>query len=274
MNRIVPFDPTYTIIKKLEKNAFLLLIISATIIAVNWLLLKYYDNATIEKITEFIEVGKVTSYVSMVGYLLSTQIARILFQAVEKKKRNDLIDNSFGTNYCDENTIGYYNNEELNNGIKKLALNSYESSFHTENTLKRMIYKNLLIIIVLSIPFLLSIFSKGGADIVRLLFEISIPLIMIFQFVVLIIYYLNVLEINERFKIELTNIGEREINDKDIPKLLIPVMEYYSIKSWANTNLDSKIFLKYNETISENWQKRKETLKQITTRQSSRLPHK
>jgi len=261
MNRIVPFDPTYAIIRKLEKSAFVLLIISASIIALSWISLKYIDKIALEKFTIFLDAGKVISYVTMVGYLLITLIARILFQSVEKKKRNDLIDNSFGTNYCDENTIGYYNNEEINNGIKKLALNSYESSFHTENTLKRMIYKNLLILILLSIPFLLSIFSKGGVDIVRLLFEISIPLIMISQFVILIIYYLNVLEINERFKIELTNIGEREVNDRDIPKLLIPVMEYYNIKSWANTNLDSKVFLKYNETVSENWQRRKETLK-------------
>jgi hypothetical protein len=102
---------------------------------------------------------------------------------------------------------------------------------------------------------------RGHYNIVRLLFEISIPLIMISKFVVLIVYYLNVTEINERFKIELTNIGSKEINDNDIPKLLIPIMEYYNIKSWANTNLDFKIFKKQNETISENWKNRKATLK-------------
>ena len=34
-------------------------------------------------------------------------------------------------------------------------------------------------------------------------------------------------------------------------------MEYYSIKSWANTNLDSKIFEKYNDKISDKWKQRK-----------------
>jgi hypothetical protein len=81
----------------------------------------------------------------------------------------------------------------------------------------------------------------------------------------MLIYYLNVLEINERFKIELTNIGDKEMGQDDIAKLLIPVMEYYNIKAWANINLDSKIFLKYNETISEKWTKRKDNLKRITT---------
>ncbi|MPQ49277.1 hypothetical protein GCQ56_19935 [Marinifilum sp. N1E240] len=259
MTRIVPFDPTYEVIRKIEKAAFALLIVSASIIAINWSLTKYLDASILNNYLGLLDVGKTISYVSMVGYILMSLLARILFQSVEKKKRNDLIDNSFGTTYCDENSTGYYNNEEINNGIKKLALNSYESSFHTENTLKRMIYKNLIILVVLSVPFLLSIFSVSGSNIVRLLFEISIPLIMISQFIVLIIYYLYVLSINERFKIELTNIGSREIVESDIPKLLIPIMEYYNTKSWANTNLDSKIFNKYNASVSQNWERRKAT---------------
>ena len=259
MNRIVPFDPSYALIKKLERAAFISLGASSFIIALNWGLLKYCNEITLARLAGVLDVGKVISYILMVGYIGITLLARILFQSVEKQKRNDLIDNSFGTSYCEEVTVGYYNNEEINTGLKKLAINSYESSFHTENTLKRMIYKNSIILILLSIPFFLSIFSTGGEDIVRLLFEISIPLIMISHFMILIIYYFNVSVINERFKIELINIGRREINDNDIPKLLVPIFEYYNTKSWANTNLDSKIFLKYNEAISENWNRRKAT---------------
>ena len=124
-----------------------------------------------------------------------------------------------------------------------------------------MLYKNLIILVILSIPFFLSIFSKGGSDIVRLLFEITIPLTLISEFVVLFVYFLNVTSINERFKIEFTNLENEKISETDIPKLLIPVMEYYSIKSWANTNLDSKIFMSNNEIVSKKWSERKEKLK-------------
>ncbi|OOG69966.1 hypothetical protein [Flavobacterium sp. A45] len=257
MTRFVPFDTTYDQIRKLEKSSFILLLVSAFLIMINWVLPKFFDNEINSKYDDVKEIAKVISYVSMVCYLIINLISRILFHNVEKRKRNDLIDNSFGTNYSDENTVGYYNNEETQNGIKKLTLNSYESSFHTENTLKLMLYKNLIILIVLSVPFLLSIFSKNGSDIVRLLFEISIPLTLISEFIVMLIYYLNVSEINERFKIELTNLGNKSINENDIPKLLIPIMEYYSIKAWANTNLDSAIFNKNNTKISEKWKARK-----------------
>lgn len=260
MTRFVPFDTNYDQIRKYEKSAFVLLLLSSLLILVNWYVTKFFNDEINKQYNECKEFSKVISYVSMVGYLIINLISKILFHKIEKRKRNDLIDNSFGTNYSDENTIGYYNNNETENGIKKLALNSYESSFHTENTLKLMLYKNLVILVLLSIPFLLSIFSKGGSDIVRLLFEISIPLTLISEFVIMLIYFLNVSEINERFKIELTNIGKRSIIDKDIPKLLIPVMEYYSMKAWANTNLDSKIFNKNNERVSVKWKSRKEKL--------------
>src|SRR5690625_6190121 len=144
----------------------------------------------------------------MNGYLIIKLVAKILFHNVEKLKRNDLIDNAFGTNYSDENTTEYYNNDETEYGIKKLALNSYESSFHTENTLKLMLYKNLIILVLLSIPFLLSIFSKFGSDIVIILFELSIPLTLLTDFVILFVYFQNVTSINERFKIEFTNRSE------------------------------------------------------------------
>jgi len=258
MTRIVPYDTKYDQIRNLEKIAFVLLLVSAFLILVNWFILQYLSVEVNENYNNLKDLAQVISYVSMVGYLIIKLVAKIIFHNVERLKRNDLIDNSFGTNYSDDNTENYYNNEEVENGIKKLALNTYESSFHTENTLKLMTNKNLKILIVISIPFLLSIFSEGGSDFVRLLFEISIPFILLSEFVILIVYRLNVYAINERFKVEFTNIGNSDLKEDDIPKLLIPVMEYYSIKAWANTNLDSKIFNANNEKVSKYWEIRKE----------------
>lgn len=261
MTRNVPFDTKYDQIRKLERSAFILLVFSAVLILGNWILEKFFDQTINDNYTKLKDVAKVISYVSMVGYLIINLVTRILFHNVERLKRNDLIDNAFGTTYSDDNTLGYYNNDETENGLKKLALNSYESAFHTENTLKFMLYKNLIVLVVLSVPFLLSIFSKGGSDVVRLLFEISIPLTLLSEFIILFVYFLNVSAINERFKIEFTNLEGDKLEDSEIPKLLIPVMEYYSIKAWANTNLDSKIFNDNNEKVSKKWKKRKEKLK-------------
>ncbi len=183
MARNVPFDSKYDLIRRLEKSAFYLLIVSAILILANWTISKFFNPTINTEYEHAKDLAKVVSYVSMICYLIIKLVAKILFHNVEKLKRNDLIDNAFGTNYSDANTTEYYNNDDSEYGIKKLALNSYESSFHTENTLKLMLYKNLIILAVISIPFFLSIFSKCGSDIVRMLFEISIPLTLISEFI-------------------------------------------------------------------------------------------
>lgn len=266
MTRLVPFETKYDQVRNLDKGGFWLLIATAILIASIWALEKFFNAETNSKCTNAKEIAKVVSYVTMLGYLIISLISKILFHVAEKQKRNDLIDNSFGTKYSDENTEGYYNNNEIEDGLAKFALNAYESSFHTEHTLKKMVNKDLIILVLVSIPFFLSIFSKGGSDIVRLLFEISIPITLLSQFVVLLIYYFNVITINERFKIEFTNIQTSNLSANDFPKVLIPVMEYFAIKSWANTNLDSKIFKRHNSKISDNWKRRKDTFVKVTTR--------
>jgi len=261
MNKIVPFKSNYKTIRKIETTAFYFLLSAAVIIGILWLAPKLNLNTSIKSfLFPFKEFVKSLSYVSMIGYLGLSIIAKILFKDAEKNKRDDLIDNSFGTSYSNENSSGYYNNEEMPFGIKKLALNSYESSFHTENTLKRMLYKMSLKVLLFAIPFSLSIFTSGGENIVRLLFEISIPIILLLQLITTIVFFNSIKNLNERFKIELINIGKSTLEIKDYSKLLIPVMEYYNIKSWANINLDEKIFEKHNTEISEKWLNRKGNL--------------
>ncbi len=261
MNKIVPFKSNYENVRKFENVAYYLLVFSALIVGVLWLLpqLKFLDP-NLSFFTTFKTFAKPFSYASMIGYLLLSMIGKFLFKAAEKTKRDDLIDNSFGTKYSDENSQGYYSNEDIPIGVKKLAVNTYESCFHTENTLKKMLFKSSIKVLLLSIPFLLSIFTEGGDNIMRLLFEISIPIIMISQFATTIGYYNSVKELNERFKIELINIGKDNLEFKDYSKLLIPTFEYYNTKSWASVNLDKNIFEKHNDVISSKWLERKENL--------------
>ncbi len=262
MSRNVPFDNNYTTIRKFEKAAFYCLLFSAITIIYLWLILKIEPLISFKISLEITnDLVKVLSYVSMIGYIGLSSVAKYLFYSAEKVKRGDLIDNSFGTSYSDCNSEGYYNNDDLPYGVKKLAVNTYESSFHTEQTLRKMLFMYAMKMLIFSLPFLISIFSIGGNDIVRLLFEISIPLIMLSQFFIIIVYYIGIKSVNECFKIELININNKTIDIKDNAKLLKPVLDYYNIKSWASTNLDSKIFDNHKDQISELWQKRKEKLK-------------
>jgi len=260
MIRNVPFETSYNYIRKVEKAAFICLVVSAILTIVNWILPTHINWMNDNLLDYFKDKLKAINYLSMVVYLLTNIFIKIAFNLVEKRKRDDLIDNSFNTNFSDENTVGYYNNKEINPGIMKLALNSFESSFHTENTLKFMLFNKFYKLMTFGLLFVFSSFSTDGSTTIRLLFEISIPLVLLNDVIVIGYYYFNVININKVFTIQFTNQGSKELTQQDIGKLLMPTIDYYSIKAWANTNLDSKIFQNHNEEFSKKWKTRKERI--------------
>lgn len=262
MNKKIPFNTRYSTIRKFEITAYYFLIASAIIVTIVWLepQLNFTDEFR-RDISPYVEILQTLIYAIMIGYWLLTLIAKFLFKEAEKYKRDDLIDNSFGSKYSNDNTEGYYNNEDSQYGMKRLALNTYESSFHTENTLSKMLYRLSIKVLIISVPFVISIFSQDGSGVVRLLFKISIPLMLITELALTLSYYYSVKNINERFKIELLKIGKNKLKIKDYSSLLIPIMRYYCVKSWANINLSETIFNKYNESISEKWIAIKDSLK-------------
>jgi hypothetical protein len=261
MSKKIPFESKYKTARKFEYAANLSLIISASLIFILWLApqlpFPVEIRSTLSPVKDLI---KVCSYATMLSYMALLLIGKFIFKSAEKAKRDDLIDNSFGTTFSDESSQGYYNNEDLDVGPVKLAVNAYESSFHTECTLRHMLFKNSIKALMFSIPFLLSIFSENGQSIVRLLFEISIPMITLIQLVTILGYYNSVKNLNDRFRSDLMGMDQKNINLSDQSKLLIPVMEYYNVKSWANINLDKDFFEKNREQLSKKWDIRKERL--------------
>lgn len=268
MNKYVPFQATYKRVDQIENLSKYCAYIAAIFITVNWFIESFQLTETIlvnMKLGTLIDPLKVGSYAFITFFLIFELVAKILFSEAERTKREDLIDNSFGTAYSDVSSKGYYNNDELSFGIIKFALNTYESSFHTLHVLKAMLINSSIRLLLISIPFVLSIFANNGSTIVRLLFEISIPLVLFFNVIVLVIYFVRVREINTRFKSELLSISKNDRNELTNGKLLNPIMDYYNTKAWANINLDSNEFEKLNESVSESWLERKEKLGIETT---------
>lgn len=260
MTRYVPFEPDYDIVRKLEKASMFLLILSAILILANLIISKLFNNESTNCCATIMEAVQICSYVTMSCYLIVEFCIKYRFFEAESKTRQDLIDNSFATKYSVENTEGYYNNTEIKAGIKRLALNTYESSFHTANTLKIMARNSIIAIIPIIIIFLISIFSKNGSGVIRTMVEISLPVFLLYQLMHLCKYLNRVRETNKQFKSILTDAKCDELTNKETSKLLYQVLEYHSIKAWANINLDSKIFNKHNEAISKKWNREKENL--------------
>ncbi len=82
----------------------------------------------------------------------------ILFPQSEQKRRDDFLDNSFGSRFASENSIGYYNNENVAAGLYKAACNMFENTFFTYSlvkaiTLRKVLFPSIVLISVWVLAF-------------------------------------------------------------------------------------------------------------------------
>jgi hypothetical protein len=84
----------------------------------------------------------------------------VLIPQADCKRRDDFLDNSFGSTFSTKSSIEYYDNEEVNIGLYKVAVNLFENCFFSYSLLKSTTLRK--IIIPSTILLLMSIFSYYG----------------------------------------------------------------------------------------------------------------
>jgi hypothetical protein len=62
-------------------------------------------------------------------FILEVISEYILIPQADSKRRDDFIDNSFGSFFSPNNSVGYYDNDEVNKGLYKAAVNLFENCF-------------------------------------------------------------------------------------------------------------------------------------------------
>ncbi len=77
-------------------------------------------------------------------FVLEMVVEFILFPLSEQKRRDDFLDNSFGSKFSPENSIDYYSNDNISNGLLKAACNLFENSFFTYSLIKRLSIRQIL----------------------------------------------------------------------------------------------------------------------------------
>ena len=78
-------------------------------------------------------------------FTLEIVIEFILFPQSEQKRRDDFLDNSFGSKFSTANSIDYYNNENLGHGLYKASSNLFENAFFTYSLIKALTFRKIII---------------------------------------------------------------------------------------------------------------------------------
>jgi len=178
----------------------------------------------------------------------------ILLPLADNKRRDDFIDNSFGSKFSIRSSIDYYDNQEIENGIYKAAVNQFENCFFTYSLVKISTVSKIVIpttmLIIMSIiayygfsqvPFALTILQAFFSA--NILGDLVKHLILMNRLANIQDSWLQLFQ-NIEFKQYVLNFQ---------PHILRFWLQYETLHSKINANISSRVFEKNNARLTEDW---------------------
>lgn len=171
----------------------------------------------------------------------------------EYKRRLDFIDNSFGTKFIINSSVGYFSNANVDIGLKKALVNVFENLFFSLYVANKMKTKSLIkMVIGVFIMIGFCIYGFANSSLALPILQLFLSKYFIEEFI-LLNNYTNTLD---DIKKDIINVIE---SDKSLEKIkveanIIKILISYECNiSFSRILLDSNIFNKYNEYLSEKW---------------------
>lgn len=192
----------------------------------------------------------------ILGYAILEFTIQHIFYEASIQKRYDFIDNSFETSFSEENSTEYFTNDDIDKGIYKMAVNGFENSLFTYNISKRMIKSIWIKNIIIGFLFL-GISIAGFNNVFVMLFQLSLPLLLLYQALKLTIFVNRINKVFENYRRLFQDLKNKKKRKSKKPEILINVIEYESTLSWGGIILDKNIYEKLNPKLSEKWYKMK-----------------
>lgn len=245
MTRIVPHDQTFTRGKMFDKYGALLIyvssIISIALIAIPKLQaeMNLFLNA----------INCVLIFMIVVFDLIYNYI----FFEAGKTKRLDFLDNSFGVDFLGSKSKGYFSNENLSIGMYKMAVNCFENSFFSYQVCGKMIAGAWLKAAVVMALFVFTA-AMGDYLLINLLFQLTLPIILIQQAIKITLFYTRINTVHEGFRQLFNDFKQQATNQGKDPEILKLVLDYQTTLSWGGIPLSDKIFNANNAAWSTKWE--------------------
>lgn len=168
----------------------------------------------------------------------------------ECERRKNNIQTAFGIRFSEMETDGYYNNT-FSPSIIKYAVNTFESNFFSKFIASKMLFKSA----IKSLFSIIALISVGwiivNGSILLIITQAIFSAYIIEDSVLLAIYTIRMNKLYDAIYSMFVTSGI--YRKQQIPILLLYCVEYECIKAHYKVRLDSKIFTKYNNTLSEKW---------------------
>ncbi len=187
-------------------------------------------------------------------FILEVLVDHILSPQADSKRRDDFIDNSFGSKFSPNASIGYFDTAEIPHGLYKTACNLFENSFFTYSLVKSLTVRKTIVptFVFLSI----SVFAYYGfkqvplaLSVLQILFSAIIlgdlikHLILIAQLNIIHDAWINLFQLQD-FKL-----------DTDKYKALIYRywLQYETLHARIPAGIPENVFSKLNPKLTQEW---------------------
>lgn len=236
------FDKSFKNAKRFDNFAWVLLIVSSVLTTVEVCLNKFKCNSYVFYIV-------IINCFSIFLFQVATIYKEYILFKAEELKRMDLFDNSFGTKIAETRTEGYYSNDNIEFGLKKLCINNFESCFFTYRIMKSDLEWSIIKIIVFVFIFIF-VALFGIQNIVILLIQATLPMTVFFESLRYCVTYKRVEHIYRDFRYLFDDYNS--MRDVDALRL---VVNYTATLTSGNLLLSNKTYNKMNKKLSKEWEK-------------------
>jgi len=199
----------------------------------------------------------------LVSYIGATTLNNkwLLYNAEAARRRN-AVENAFQIYMSEKSVIGYYNNQ-ISHPFQKYAVNLFESCFFSKNIVSKMRNKAVVKLFGVLIFCICAFRNIHDSRAIMLVIEVAFSAVVFSDLISILFYFDKLTKIYDNMYEHMITI--KTSYDEQNVFLLYDIVEYEAVKAHYNVLLDEKIYNKYNDLLSKEWN---HILEQITFEKS------
>lgn len=211
---------------------------------------EFYVPESITDIVNILNIIGITAF-----FLIEILIDYILLPQADSKRRDDFIDNSFGSKFSPKNSVGYYDNDEIGKGLYKTSVNLFENCFFTFSLVKIVTTRKIIIPIFMVVS--MAIFAYYGFKKVPLALSF---LQALFSANILGLLIKHLILLNKLSSIQDSWIGlfqNEEFRNEPFKyqaNIYRYWLQYETLHSKINAAIPDSIFKKNNALLTSEWE--------------------
>lgn len=247
------FAPQYNLFEIIEKLKSVLAIVFWTIFILSVVpaVLKLLNvPITIDDLLNTVNIISIALF-----FLIEIVVEYILIPQADSKRRDDFIDNAFGSKFSPTASVGYYDTDEVEKGLYKASSNLFENCFFSYSLAKAMTIRKivlptivLLFVVVFAyygfreVPFALSLLQALFSA--TLLGDLAKHLVLLSRLSNIHDCWINLFQ-HDDLK---TNIVKYQ------PQIFRLWLQYETLHSRIPASIPDELFNEHNDRLTGEWE--------------------